>query len=96
MDQPTATVIAAVVSALVVGGLAVLSNAFIGSRNQGKTEGVITEQVKGVTDRMDRRDAQVDSKFHDLDEENKDQWSKIHQHTAEIGYLQGKANGKAH
>jgi hypothetical protein len=96
LDQPTATIVASLVSALFVGGAASLTNAIVSSNNRGKTEGIITESLKGITDRMDHREAETERKFQVVEKEQDQQWREINRHTSDIGYLQGKLNGKTH
>lgn len=76
-----------IVAALITGAIAVIANLVISARTSGKTEGAIREALKSHTDRLDR-----------LDEDQQSQWSKIGEHTADIGYLKGRLNGgaKAH
>lgn len=67
--------------------VSILGNALVTARAQGKTEGVIRTEITGLKDRTTK-----------IEEEQKEQWSKIGEHTEDIGYLKGRAgrvNGAA-
>lgn len=64
--------------------VAAIGNAIVTSRASGKTEGIIRTEIAGHKERIDK-----------IEEEQDSQWSAINKHTADIGYLQGKTNGKA-
>jgi hypothetical protein len=72
---------------LLTGIVAVVGNAIITARRAGRTEGIIQTSVKALGDRTTK-----------IEVEQKEQWSKIGEHTADIGYLKGRVNGngKAH
>lgn len=80
MDVQTA----GIVVGMITGGISVLGHKLISSRATGKTEGVIQEAVKGLGHRVSA-----------VEDDNKQQWSKIHEHTQDIGYLNGRLNGGA-
>ncbi|MFL6314780.1 MAG: hypothetical protein ACJ71W_21965 [Terriglobales bacterium] len=81
------TIISAIGGAVISGALTVLGNALITARSQGKTEGVIRTEITGLKDRTTK-----------IEDEQKEQWSKIGEHAQDIGYLKGRvgrANGAA-
>lgn len=62
----------------------------------------VGEVIKETSDKFiqhaaaDRREFDtLTNRIAACDQENDQQWASINRHTAEIGYLQGKANGKA-
>jgi hypothetical protein len=71
--------------AVIAGALSVIGNAIVTARATGKTEGTIQTALAGLSKRVD-----------EVDDDNKSQWKTIERHTSEIGYLQGKVNGRAH
>jgi len=76
-----------IIASLITGAIAVIGNLIISARTSGKTEGAIREALKSHTERLDK-----------VEDDNRDQWSKIGEHTRQIGYLEGRVNGgsKAH
>lgn len=77
-------IIAGVAAALITGVIAIVSNVMISSKAAGKTEGAVQAGLGALSQRVAS-----------VEEDNRDQWKTIERHTSEIGYLQGKANGKA-
>lgn len=85
-------IIGAVLSAIGVG----LVNLFATNRASGRTEGAITTAIKAIKERMDRKDADNEARFEKIEKNDDEQWSVIRQTQHDVGYLQGRANGKAH
>ena len=75
----------AIWAAIITGAICLAGNWAISTINRAKTEGAFKQALTDIVARQDRGD---------LDQAN--QWSKIHEHTADIGFLKGKVlNGKA-
>lgn len=76
----------ALAAGLTIAGFAItiVGNAIVTSRASGKTEGIIRTELTGHKERIEK-----------IEVEQGQQWKEIGKHTAEIGYLQGKTNGKA-
>jgi hypothetical protein len=73
--------------ALAGAAVSILGNALVTARAQGKTEGVIRAEIGALKDRTTK-----------IEGEQKDQWSKIGEHSEKIGRLEGRtgrANGVA-
>ena len=64
--------------------LAAIGNAVIVIYAAGKTQGVVRTQLTALGQRTDK-----------LEEDSTAQWKELSRHTAQIGYLEGKVNGKA-
>lgn len=77
--------LAGIGGAVITGFISVVGTAVITARRAGKTEGIIQTSIGALAERTSKIEA-----------EQKDQWSKIGEHTEDIGYLKGRVNGKAH
>ena len=64
--------------------VALIGNALVVIWTSGKTQGVINTQINALGQRTDK-----------LEEDSTAQWKELSRHTAQIGYLEGKVNGKA-
>lgn len=63
----------------------VVGNAIVTAKRAGKTEGIIQTTIGAISQRVDK-----------VERNQAVQWGKIDEHTADIGYLKGRVNGKAH
>lgn len=75
---------AGIAGALITGAITGVVNAIVTAKAAGKTEGTIQTAIGALSKRVD-----------EVDDDNKTQWVTIERHTSEIGYLQGKVNGRA-
>jgi len=64
--------------------ITIIGNAVVVIYASGKTQGVIKTQLNALGQRTDK-----------LEEDSTAQWKELSRHTAQIGYLEGKVNGKA-
>lgn len=64
--------------------IAAIGNAAIVIYASGRTQGIIKTQLNVLTQRTDK-----------LEDDSTAQWKELSKHTAQIGYLEGKVNGKA-
>lgn len=64
--------------------IALIGNAIVVIWTSGKTQGVINTKINALDQRTDK-----------LEDDSTAQWKEISRHTAQIGYLEGKVNGKA-
>ena len=71
--------------AVITGVITFVGNSIVTAKRAGKTEGIIQTSLAAIGERTTKIEA-----------EQKDQWSKIGEHTEDIGYLKGRVNGKAH
>lgn len=78
-DFSLSSILPALITATVVGGLAYLGTVRAGA----KTEGVLTTKIDDLGHRMGR-----------IETDNADQWKVIRETQADVGWLQGKANGR--
>ena len=87
--------LAPVISALIAAAVTGLINWRATLKASGRMEGAVEQGLKSLHERLDRHEEEDRRQFNEVREQHNRQWKTIDRHTAEIGFLQGKTNGKA-